>query len=359
MEFATNTDATPGDPQPPAVTNSSGNPLGDKTTLAGPVGPPFTMDTTSWTPAFDSWMDRPGELPMMLLSDGAMEHHNIFTSISSIASERPSLLHQTFQSTSSEMLIAKSRTPSNTSIQSFDSNKSNGEGGSRKRKQQPAQRRQQLQRQQEDESDPDEEIKQRNRVAASKCRRKKKEKTHKLEEVMAGLELRHSYLQKEHSRLQEEVGRMKNHLINHTNCKDPNIDQWIQNEANNYIKKLVKRQEKEQETESRTEKQAEKRNERKKEPIVISDEDDETWGRRKSCSEVSFFDSRSVCLALSLIFRVLLKRSERFLLDFVSKLKRFRKKILFFANICRVVCPPFRPASTTIMRAERLLYSHK
>ncbi|KAL7807002.1 hypothetical protein V8C44DRAFT_351451 [Trichoderma aethiopicum] len=82
-------------------------------------------------------------------------------------------------------------------------------------------------------------IKQRNRVAASKCRQKKKEKVDELKETKASLERRNSELQLEYQRLRQELGQVKSHLIRHTDCNDPNIDRWVENEAKCYVQKLV------------------------------------------------------------------------------------------------------------------------
>ncbi|TFB01127.1 hypothetical protein CCMA1212_006700 [Trichoderma ghanense] len=82
-------------------------------------------------------------------------------------------------------------------------------------------------------------IKQRNRVAASKCRQKKKEKVDELKEMKSSLERRNSELQLEYQRLRQELGQVKSHLIRHTDCNDPNIDRWVENEAKCYVQKLV------------------------------------------------------------------------------------------------------------------------
>ena len=74
-----------------------------------------------------------------------------------------------------------------------------------------------------------------NRMAASKCRQKKKEYISDLEETKLGLEQQNSYLQREFYGLLEVVYQMKNKLISHTGCKDPNIDRWVQNEARKFV----------------------------------------------------------------------------------------------------------------------------
>ncbi|KAI0123079.1 hypothetical protein BJ170DRAFT_687782 [Xylariales sp. AK1849] len=75
----------------------------------------------------------------------------------------------------------------------------------------------------------------RNRVAASKCRRKKKEWTGDLEETRFDLESRNSHLQVEYRSLLDEVSRIKAQLMTHANCNDPNINKWIENEAKRFV----------------------------------------------------------------------------------------------------------------------------
>lgn len=77
----------------------------------------------------------------------------------------------------------------------------------------------------------------RNRVAASKCRQKKKEWVHELEESKAEMEAKHVELQREYTVLLGEVSMIKNLLMRHAGCKDPNIDQWIGLEAKKFVQK--------------------------------------------------------------------------------------------------------------------------
>ncbi|KAL6866711.1 hypothetical protein J3F83DRAFT_740901 [Trichoderma novae-zelandiae] len=83
-------------------------------------------------------------------------------------------------------------------------------------------------------------IKQRNRVAASKCRQKKKEKVDELKEMKSSLEARNKQLHLEFQRLRQELGQIKSQLIHHTDCGDPNINRWVENEAQSYVQKLVR-----------------------------------------------------------------------------------------------------------------------
>lgn len=77
----------------------------------------------------------------------------------------------------------------------------------------------------------------RNRVAASKCRQKKKEWVLELEESKAELEAKHADLQREYTALLGEVSMVKNLLMRHAACKDPTIDQWIGIEAKRFVQK--------------------------------------------------------------------------------------------------------------------------
>ncbi|ORY71953.1 uncharacterized protein BCR38DRAFT_319883, partial [Pseudomassariella vexata] len=75
----------------------------------------------------------------------------------------------------------------------------------------------------------------RNRVAATKCRQKKKEWMSDLEDTRFGLESQNSHLQMEYNSLAEEVSQIRAELMAHGNCNDPNINKWIENEAKRYV----------------------------------------------------------------------------------------------------------------------------
>lgn len=81
----------------------------------------------------------------------------------------------------------------------------------------------------------------RNRIAASKCRQKKKEWVHDLEETKHELESRNSSLHMEHNALVAELTKMKNALMSHANCRNINIDQWIENEARRFVQNATGR----------------------------------------------------------------------------------------------------------------------
>ncbi|KAI5865492.1 hypothetical protein GGS23DRAFT_595012 [Durotheca rogersii] len=75
----------------------------------------------------------------------------------------------------------------------------------------------------------------RNRVAATKCRQKKKEWVSDLEETRFGLESQNTQLQMEYSSLRNEISHIKSQLMEHASCNDPNIDKWIENEAKRFV----------------------------------------------------------------------------------------------------------------------------
>ncbi|KAK7211893.1 hypothetical protein V2G26_019071 [Clonostachys chloroleuca] len=75
----------------------------------------------------------------------------------------------------------------------------------------------------------------RNRIAASKCRQKKKDWMHELEETERLLQSKHHNLQHEYSTVSEAVFQMKNLLMAHWSCRDHDIDQWINDEARKFV----------------------------------------------------------------------------------------------------------------------------
>jgi molecular chaperone GrpE (heat shock protein) len=87
-----------------------------------------------------------------------------------------------------------------------------------------------------------EQVKQRNRVAASKCRQKKRTKADELKEQSSSLEADNNNLHNEYERLRKEIGQVKSDLMHHTECNDDNINQWISNEAKTYVDKLVRKE---------------------------------------------------------------------------------------------------------------------
>lgn len=87
----------------------------------------------------------------------------------------------------------------------------------------------------EPEDDKRDQFLERNRIAASKCREKKKQYVSGLEERKMGLENQRAQLQVEYNNLVAEVGTLKHTLMTHGKCNDPNIDTWIANEARKFV----------------------------------------------------------------------------------------------------------------------------
>ncbi|KAK1766133.1 hypothetical protein QBC33DRAFT_516042 [Phialemonium atrogriseum] len=75
----------------------------------------------------------------------------------------------------------------------------------------------------------------RNRIAASKCREKKKQFVSELEDTKIDLEAQHAQLQLEYNSLLSEVSGLKHRLMAHAKCNDPNIDSWLSNEARRFV----------------------------------------------------------------------------------------------------------------------------
>lgn len=78
----------------------------------------------------------------------------------------------------------------------------------------------------------------RNRAAASKCRQRKKQWQDGLERKKIELESRYKALHGETKQLMEEVAQLKNVVMGHAACNDANIDDWIRNEADNFVRRM-------------------------------------------------------------------------------------------------------------------------
>lgn len=73
----------------------------------------------------------------------------------------------------------------------------------------------------------------RNRVAASKCRRRKSQWQAGLEDKKNELESRYKALRSETEELAEDVAQLRHMVMAHAFCNDANIDAWLRNQANN------------------------------------------------------------------------------------------------------------------------------
>ncbi|KAJ4146878.1 hypothetical protein LMH87_001437 [Akanthomyces muscarius] len=82
----------------------------------------------------------------------------------------------------------------------------------------------------------------RNRAAASKCRQRKKEWQDGLERKKIALETTYKALRSETKDLMEEVAQLKHLVMGHAACGDANIDNWIRNEAGNFVRRMSGKQ---------------------------------------------------------------------------------------------------------------------
>jgi hypothetical protein len=79
----------------------------------------------------------------------------------------------------------------------------------------------------------------RNRIAASKCRQKKKEWVSNLEDTRYSLEHENNTLHKQYNGLIDELSTIKNQLMEHASCNDANINQWLDNEAKKFVQRIA------------------------------------------------------------------------------------------------------------------------
>lgn len=74
-----------------------------------------------------------------------------------------------------------------------------------------------------------------NRIAASKCREKKKKWVHDLEYNKSQLERLNMELRLEHRGLLNELNQTKGMLMSHADCNDPNITEWLNHQARRIV----------------------------------------------------------------------------------------------------------------------------
>ncbi|KAJ6084207.1 hypothetical protein N7486_011007 [Penicillium sp. IBT 16267x] len=67
----------------------------------------------------------------------------------------------------------------------------------------------------------------RNRIAANKCRLKKKQQHQEIEKVLSNETAKHEHLLSVVTRLKEEVWHLKNTIFDHARCDDPQINLQI------------------------------------------------------------------------------------------------------------------------------------
>lgn len=235
------------DPQLGLLTSSQGNPMPDAMAYSYP-----TTSFEQWNSMFQSI----GDFPPAAQDPGLMNSVHFSDTSSSFSfgnDQNADFLMSPIQGAS----LTLDHSPGNTSITSIsepgastkpetyananaDINTSNTDTNiNTKKEASKAIKGKKSHRRARSESEKKEQVKQRNRVAASKCRQKKKVKVDELKEMQSNLEAQNNQLRMEFQKLREEIGQVKSDLINHTECNDANINRWVENEAKGFVKKLV------------------------------------------------------------------------------------------------------------------------
>ncbi|KAL7925865.1 hypothetical protein ACQKWADRAFT_202866 [Trichoderma austrokoningii] len=224
------------DPQLQLLT---GNPAPEAMPEAMPDTMPFSYSSTSFEP-WNSMFESMGEFPQATDSDPFSDTCSSF----SMGND------QFFMSPVQGATFNPDDSPSNTSIGSISElggvlkpETSTNTDITPKKNASKTTKTKKGHRRARSETEAKEQVKQRNRVAASKCRQKKKVKTDELKEMQLHLEAQNNDLRNEFQRLREEVGQLKSVLINHNSCNDPNINRWVANQAQGFVKKLVENDE--------------------------------------------------------------------------------------------------------------------
>ncbi|KAI4601751.1 hypothetical protein KJ359_010615 [Pestalotiopsis sp. 9143b] len=103
------------------------------------------------------------------------------------------------------------------------------------RRRRPRKPRAKPQLSEEEEAAKREKFLERNRVAAGKCREKRKSWMTELEDAKLELEEHNTRLRAEHGALQVEFDQMRALLMQHASCGDARINKWIENEAKRFV----------------------------------------------------------------------------------------------------------------------------
>ncbi|KAF5668121.1 transcription factor atf21 [Fusarium heterosporum] len=220
--------------------------------VSNPMGDQFLLGSTMWNPALN-------------------DPNNFYPSgVSSLAPKTftnspksPTDTRSSPGTQSSEPLFGSTRTSSKSSIpsvNSLDIDAKPRRGRKSSKAQQPAvesaakpprQRRVSKEPSLKEEDDEDEDdagpegsekrdkFLKRNRIAASKCRQKKKEWVSNLEDTRYSLEHENNALHKQYNGLVDELSTIKNQLMQHASCNDANIDQWLDNEAKKFVQRIT------------------------------------------------------------------------------------------------------------------------
>ncbi|KAL6901630.1 hypothetical protein GGI43DRAFT_383236 [Trichoderma evansii] len=196
---------------------------------------PYSASVEPWNSMFESI----GEFPQSIQDAGTMDSDPFSDTASSLSfgnDQNAQFLMSPIQETSNNW----NDSPSTSIATSLSESGANTEANTNSKKNAPKPTKsKRAHRRNRSESEKKEQVKQRNRVAASKCRQKKKVKVDELKEMQSNLEAQNNDLRMEFQRLRQEIGQVKSDLINHTDCNDPNINRWVENEAKGYVQKLV------------------------------------------------------------------------------------------------------------------------
>ncbi|KAF4998248.1 hypothetical protein FGRMN_3297 [Fusarium graminum] len=219
--------------------------------VSNPMGDQFLLNSTMWNPLLND--------PVNFYPSGtSLAPKTLTTSPKSPTDTRSSPGTQ-----SSEPLFGSTRTSSKSSIPSVNSldtdakpRRSRKSANTQQPVAEPAAkppRRRRVSKEpslkEEDEEDEDDagpegsekrdKFLKRNRIAASKCRQKKKEWVSNLEDTRYSLEHENNALHKQYNGLVDELSTIKNQLMQHASCNDANINQWLDNEAKKFVQRIA------------------------------------------------------------------------------------------------------------------------
>lgn len=105
----------------------------------------------------------------------------------------------------------------------------------RQRQSKPAKQESEDEGEEDESTDKRKKFLEKNRLAASKCREKKKKWVHELEYNKSQMERLNLELRLEHRGLINELNQTKGMLMSHADCNDPNITEWLNNQARRIV----------------------------------------------------------------------------------------------------------------------------
>ncbi|POS80014.1 bZIP transcription factor [Diaporthe helianthi] len=105
----------------------------------------------------------------------------------------------------------------------------------RQRQIKPAKEESEDEEEEDESTDKRKKFLEKNRIAASKCREKKKKWVHDLENNKSQMERLNMELRLEYRGLMNELNQTKSMLMSHAGCNDPNITEWLNNQARRIV----------------------------------------------------------------------------------------------------------------------------